>query len=388
MSQKNILLVILMLTTTLLMSGCWDVTEPQRMYYVQGVGVDYKDNEYIAYIQLMNFANVAKIEQSNPQAAPTEVGKATGKTIEEAIYKLYRSMDQEVFWGHMTFLLFSEKAMESEHAIPIIDTFLRFRETRYHIWVYCTQDPIDEVLLVTPILEKSPTATKLSNPKNTSKQESFIEPVNLRQLVIGLNEPNHEMKVPFISINQNWETEKESQTETAFAGVGILSKNGFKGFIKGNTARGIEWMNDATKQGEITVKLDNSEERDYLTVDIKKLDVKVKPIVRNNQVKFEVYLKFNTILNGFKGKVTPSQVRKKVEKEVKKEIMATFEEGLNLDADVFRLSEYLYRDNVKVWKKIQKDGKIPLTKESISKIDIHINKVSPGRKSFEETLTE
>jgi len=388
MSQKNILLVILMLTTTLLMSGCWDVTEPQRMYYVQGVGVDYKDNEYIAYIQLMNFANVAKTEQSNPQAAPTEVGKATGKTIEEAIYKLYRSMDQEVFWGHMTFLLFSEKAMESEHAIPIIDTFLRFRETRYHIWVYCTQDPIDEVLLVAPILEKSPTATKLSNPKNTSKQESFIEPVNLRQLVIGLNEPNHEMKVPFISINQNWETEKESQTETAFAGVGILSKNGFKGFIKGNTARGIEWMNDATKQGEITIKLDNSEERDYLTVDIKKLDVNVKPIVRNNQVKFEVYLKFNTILNGFKGKVTPSQIRKKVEKEVKKEIMATFEEGLNLDADVFRLSEYLYRDNVKVWKKIQKDGKIPLTKDSISKIDIHINKVSPGRKSFEETLTE
>lgn len=388
MSQKNIMLVILMLTTTLLMSGCWDVTEPQRMYYVQGVGVDYKDNEYIAYIQLMNFANVAKTEQSNPQAAPTEVGKATGKTIEEAIYKLYRSMDQEVFWGHMTFLLFSEKAMESEHAIPIIDTFLRFRETRYHIWVYCTQDPIEEVLLVSPILEKSPTATKLSNPKNTSKQESFVEPVNLRQLVIGLNEPNHEMKVPFISINQDWETAKESRTETVFAGVGILSKNTFKGFIKGNTARGIEWMNDATKQGEITVKLDNTEERDYLTVDIKKLDVNVKPIVQNNQVKFEVYLKFNTILNGFKGKVTASQVRKKVESEVKKEIIATFEAGLNIDADVYRLSEYLYRDNVKVWKKIQKDGKIPLTKESISKIDIHINKVSPGRKSFEETITE
>ncbi|EAZ86548.1 Ger(x)C family spore germination protein [Lysinibacillus fusiformis] len=388
MSQKNIMLVILMLTTTLLMSGCWDVTEPQRMYYVQGVGVDYKDNEYIAYIQLMNFANVAKTEQSNPQAAPTEVGKATGKTIEEAIYKLYRSMDQEVFWGHMTFLLFSEKAMESEHAIPIIDTFLRFRETRYHIWVYCTQDPIEEVLLVSPILEKSPTATKMSNPKNTSKQESFVEPVNLRQLVIGLNEPNHEMNIPFISINQDWETAKESRTETVFAGVGILSKNTFKGFIKGNTARGIEWMNDATKQGEITIKLNNSEERDYLTVDIKKLDVNVKPIVQNNQVKFEVYLKFNTILNGFKGKVTASQVRKKVESEVKKEIMATFQEGLNMDADVYRLSEYLYRDNVKVWKKIQKDGKIPLTKDSISKIDIHINKVSPGRKSFEETITE
>jgi len=191
-----------------------------------------------------------------------------------------------------------------------------------------------------------------------------------------------------VSINKDWETAEDSRTETTFAGVGILSKNGFKGFIKGNTARGIEWMNDATQQGEITIKLDNNEQHDYLTVDIKKLDVRVKPIVRNNQVKFEVDLKFNTILNGFKGKVTPHQVRKKVEEEVKKEIMATFEEGLNINADVFRLSEYLYRDNVKVWKRLEKDGKIPLTKESISKINIHINKVSPGRKTFEETITE
>lgn len=137
-----------MLTTTLLMSGCWDVTEPQRMYYVQGVGVDYKDNEYTVYLQIINFANVAKTEQSNPQASPTEIGQAKGKTIEEAIYKLYRSMDQEVFWGHMTYLLFSENAMKDEHAIAVIDTFLRFRETRYHIWVYCTQDPIEDVLLV------------------------------------------------------------------------------------------------------------------------------------------------------------------------------------------------------------------------------------------------
>ena len=70
-------------------------------------------------------------------------------------------------------------------------------------------------------------------------------------------------------------------------------------------------MNDETKQGEITVELENNEKSDYLTVDIKKLDVKVKPIVKGNDVKFEVNLKFDTILNGFKGKLTPNQVRKK-----------------------------------------------------------------------------
>lgn len=388
MSQKNIVVAMFIFTITLLLSGCWDVTEPQRMYYVQGVGVDYKDNEYTVYLQIINFATVAKTETANPQAAPTEIGKATGKTIEEAIYKLYRSMDQEVFWGHMTFLLFSDNAMRDEHAISVIDTFLRFRETRYHIWVYCTDDSIEDVLLVSPLLEKSPTSAKLSNPKNTAKQESFVEPVNLRQLVIGLNEPNHEMKVPYITINESWETIDGQEKETYFAGVGILSKDSFKGYLKGTSARGIEWMNDATKQGEITFELANNEKDDYLTVDIKKLDVRVKPIVTNSQVRFEVVLKFDTVLNGFKGKLYPDQVRKKVSEEVKKEIMGTFEEGLKMDADVFRLSEYLYRDNVKAWKKLEKNGKIPLNKDSISKIDIHINKVSPGRKTFQETITE
>lgn len=387
MHKKNIVIVTFMLATTLLLTGCWDVAEPQRMYYVQGVGVDYKDNEYITYLQIINFATVAKTDQASPDAAPTEIGQARGKTIEEAIYKLYRSMDLEVFWGHMTFILFSEKAMENEHAISVVDTFLRFRETRYHIWVYCTQDPIEDVLLVSPLLKRSPTSAKLSNPENITKQDSFVDPVNLRQLVIGLNEPSYEVSIPYITLNKSWETEEEQTTETSFAGVGILTKDNFKGFIKGKSARGIEWMSDETQQGEITVLLDDSEQ-DYLTVDIKKLSVKVKPIVRNNQATFEVLLKFNVILNGFKGKLTSGEVREKVAAEIKKEIVNTFEEGLKMDADVFRLSEYLYRSDVKAWKKLEEDGKIPLTKESISKIDIHINKISPGRKSFAETVEE
>ncbi|MEF7495640.1 MULTISPECIES: hypothetical protein [Lysinibacillus] len=54
------------LKVTLILSGCWDVTEPQKMYYFQGVGVDYKDNHFEAHIQLVN----------NPQISPTEISTA------------------------------------------------------------------------------------------------------------------------------------------------------------------------------------------------------------------------------------------------------------------------------------------------------------------------
>lgn len=171
--------------------------------------------------------------------SPTEIGKATGKTIEEAIYKLYRSVDQEVYWGHMTYIILSENAIQNENIIAVFDTFLRFRETRYQIWVYCTQDSIEDIMLVSSILDKSPDTTKLNDPQNKWKQESFIKPINLRNFVIGLNEPSHEVNIPLVSINKNWDIPNEQTEETTFTGFGVLSRDSFIGYIKGKIARGI-----------------------------------------------------------------------------------------------------------------------------------------------------
>ena len=384
MRKKFFLLLLLVVT---LLSGCWDVSEPQRMYYIHGVGIDFKDDEYEIFMQIIDFSNVAKSEQPNPNPTQAEIGRAKGKTMEEALFKLYRSIDQKVFWGHMTYLILSEEAMKSEHAIPIIDSFLRHRETRYQIWAYCTQESIEEILLITPIIDKSLTASKLSNPLNSDAQESFVEPVNLRKLIIGLNEPSHEVSIPLVTINKNWQTADQSSEETALTGVGILSKDGFKGFIKDDAARGMQWMNNKTKRGQLTFKLDG-EERDYLTTTLKKIGVDIHPIVKNDQVTFEIDLKYDVTVNGFKGKISVDQIRKKTIQEVKKEIKATYEEALKKNTDIYNLSEALYREDVKTWKKLQKDRKINLTSDSISKIDVHVNKVNPGRKTFDETINE
>jgi len=215
----------------------------------------------------------------------------------------------------------------------------------------------------------------------------MIEPVDLRTLVINLNEPSHEISIPFVSINRNWNTTNGPSMETAFTGVGVLSKDGFKGFLNGNAARGLQWMQDKKNRGDVTFQLDD-DEGDYLTVDLDKIDIDVKPIVKNNQVTFEVDVKFNATVNGFKTKVSGNEIRKKIIQQVKKEILTTYREGLKQDIDIFRLSEKLYRKNVKAWKKYESDGKIPLTEDSISKLTIFVNKVNPGRKTFDETIKE
>jgi len=49
--MKKKFMLIVSLTAVLLLAGCWDVKEPQRMYYIDGIGIDYKDGQYEIYMQ-------------------------------------------------------------------------------------------------------------------------------------------------------------------------------------------------------------------------------------------------------------------------------------------------------------------------------------------------
>ncbi|MGE7625375.1 Ger(x)C family spore germination protein [Viridibacillus sp. NPDC096237] len=383
--NKRILIIVIIVSA--LLSGCWDADEPERMLYIHGVGVDFKDGEYEVFAQIIDFSNTAKTEQPVTNPVQSEVGYAKGKTIDEAIFELYHSLDQKVFWGFFSFIIFSEEALKEGRANPIIDNFLRYRETRYQIWMYGTNDSVKDILLTTPIINKALILSKLGDPENSYKQESFIKPINFRELIIGLNEPSHEIPIPFVSIDNNWDTEQGQKNSTTLSGVGLLSPKEFKGFIPTEKIRGLQWMTKDTERGEVTVKIDSKNPAEF-TVVVDNLKVKVKPIVRKSEVKFDINLKMDVTVSEFHGDVTSDEIIKEIIKEVKKEIKGTYEEALKNDADIYRFSEYLYRKNNKAWKKLQKDGKVELKENSIQNINVKIRKLKSQRKDFKETIDQ
>jgi len=381
--NKKILILLFVFTT--LLSGCWDVTEPQRMYYVHALGIDFKDDQYETYMQIIDFTNIAKSEQpNNPDAQQAEIGHAKGKTIEESLFDLYHSIDQKAFWGHITYIVLSEEVMKSNKVNQVIDFLTRFRETRYQIWVYGTKEPLDDLLVVTPINNKALTLSKLGDPLNSFKQESFVRPINLRELVIGLNEPNHEVYLPLVTIDKGWVTSKGDSESIELKGITILSKEGLKGSITEDKANGIKWMTNKTIRGEITglMGVNNT----YVTVTLEHIKVEIKPVVKNENVQFDIEIKMEANVLGITEKITTAEIRQEVKKQVKKEVMETYKEALALDTDLYRLSEQLYRKDVKTWKKLEKNGKIELTEDSIRNINVTVVKVNPGRESFTETI--
>lgn len=375
--------IIFLFLPLILLTGCWDLNENERMYYAYGVGVDYQNEEYVISIQLISFANIAKTEQSPTEGIQSQVASASGKTFDEALFKLYRAIDERVYWGHLSLLIFSEEALHEGRMNTVVNSLTRYTDTRYNIWVYCTDEPLEQFLITVPVLNKGISLTKVGDPLNSYEQQSFIDPVDVRRLIIDLDEPGHDGNIPYITLKKDWQTQKGTESSIKINGVGVVTTKGFKGFIKNDDARGLQWMSNKTKRGEITNKY---KEGKYLTVTLRNINVNIVPIVNGNNVKFNINISVNATLASFEENLTSSKIKELVIQSIKKEINQTYQAALKENIDIYQLSEVLYRKDVRAWKELQKNGSIELKEDTIGDINITIEKLTSGRKSFKESI--
>ncbi|WDH83217.1 hypothetical protein PUW24_10635 [Paenibacillus urinalis] len=99
--RARILLLCSLLSLMLLLSGCWSTKEVQSINFITTLGVDYRDKQFIAYAQVVDFANIAKQEGPNQVNEGTIwVGEGKGKTLMLAIYDCTALHSREPC-GHM-----------------------------------------------------------------------------------------------------------------------------------------------------------------------------------------------------------------------------------------------------------------------------------------------
>ncbi|RIJ67965.1 Ger(x)C family spore germination protein [Rummeliibacillus sp. POC4] len=385
--NKRILLIIML--CSLLLSGCWDSNEAGRMFYLFGIGVDYKDGEYKVYAQLIDFASIARsVQPPNPDIVQSVVGEANGKTVNEAFNNLYNSLDEELYWGHITYLVFSNDLLEQGKLNPVINAFIQFHDTRYQTWVFSTKESIRKIMLAKPVLNKAISLSKLAYPINSYKQHSFIEPLNLRKLIINMDEPSHQTNIPLVSLISNWETYKSDDTETLINGVSVVTPKNVLGELKNEQAQGLQWLSDETIRAGLSVDIADGQEDDEknrISVVIEKMKAKVIPIISSSQVRFDIHLDMVALLSGYRGDISVAEIQKAVKKRVEQQIQTTYQESVKFDSDVYRLSEYLYRKHLKTWKKFERNGRIELTNDSLRNITAEV-RVTSGRKSFKNTI--
>lgn len=371
-----------------MLSGCWDSKEPERIVYAHGVGFDYKDGKWLAYIQFIDLASMANMSGGGGSGGPAsnipDVEQATGRNVNEAFYHLYTGIDRRIYWGHLAYTILTERALHHKGLKWAVDLFNRYYDIRYHVFYYVTKNSELEKELVTVPIENIPVSlNKLSDPDSIYSQNSYVESKTARELIIDLNEPVHQVMLPYISVFQNGGPKKD-QMNIKYDGVAVLTKNNLQGKLLKKDYIGMRWFNKNI--GRIQVIIKNSGGY-YAGVDVRRAVARVVPVNgADGNVYFNVIVTVKARVNTLIKQEREEVLREKLEEQIKKEIVRTYQVAIAQHIDPYRFSETLYRSNNPEWHHLQDRGALVLDKSSLNKVIVRADIKNSSRNILKPTL--
>jgi len=374
--RKLFLTVASVCLTVLTLTGCWDIVDPQDINYFMALGFDYEDDQFIVYAQMIDFAAVTTPESDKPtEKQPVLVGMGKGETAASAFNDLYNTVQRRVIYSHVGAIVLSEQIMK-QGLQNIFDLLSRYQELRYTPWVYGTKGKVEEVLSVSPFFNLSPLASILHQPLEIYRQKSLVTPTMMRQFITDIREPGRTAILPAIDLNdKDWKEDMKPKEMLELNGIFTFDSYKYDGFLPMNEISGLRFVTPATERTPIVVK---HEGKVYSEVSVGKPKVKITPIIEGDKVRFHMLVTMKGLVIEVVEPIPELEMESLANKQVKREIVSTYERALEMKVDLYQLEHQVYLKHTKWWKEHQKDREFMLNQDSLE-VEVKIDIVSSGK---------
>lgn len=375
----NLLLCIVLLSSVC--TGCWSMKNTEALDYVNAIGIDLVDGQYVIYTQMLNLNNMAKQEQGSGggQPLPASVGVGRGASYEEAIENLYESEQKRLFWDHVNALVLSRRIIHSDSIYVLLEELSRSQEIRYNLNVYGTDEQLLKLFQMEPLFYKSRYLTKLHNPIYSYRQNAIFKPVELNDFLADYYDPGRSAIMPSLVISHNqWFEGKKKKNASSFDGIYVFERRRFKGFLPVDRSQGVRWMNlpasafihtAVGKQGMLATSL--IFEKSKSTIDV---------LRQGDKVKFAIRIEAGATINHKKQPDASKQsIREQAVKLIEEDVKKAFLSGVSIGADLLQLGEKLYRHDVGLWKQVAGSNGKWLTADMLDKIEVDVRLESAGK---------
>jgi spore germination protein KC len=347
-------------------TGCADTKEIENQAYAVGIGIDYTDDNYQVTLQFLDFSNVAKTEGKSDKPGQVWLGTGEGKTVEEAIFKIYRGIQIPINFDQISLFIFGQSLLEKglKKTILSLDTNFSIRLTGM---AYGTGKSIEDIFTASVPFNYPYTNSRIVQPDYLQGEASTIPSVTLQELVYQLNEKATTVMLPSVSINKEIiNKDLEKTPVTIINGSYLLKQNQLKGFLTTDDLKGFIYVNDDSIRTSVVVSDDEQDEK-HVQVDLKKPNLK-KHIVKtkDNSIKLQLDITISAIIRESSYQLDMREIKRKLEEKLKTEAYNSYIKGLELDSDIYQFEEFMYRFKHHEWKKLSKSVSFPkLKKENI-----------------------
>ncbi|TDL71160.1 Ger(x)C family spore germination protein [Rhodococcus qingshengii] len=378
--MRKFLYMICILTA---LTGCVKIPEIQSQAYAVGIGIDYKNDEYHVVLQFLDFSNVAKTDQGkSDQPSSVWLGEGKGKTVEDAIIKIYHGIQIPVNYDQLTVFVFGKSVLENRisKTVEALDTNFNIRLTG---WVYGTEEPVEKIFTTKVPFNYAYTNARIVQPEYMQQQDSSIPALSLQGLVYQLHEPSKTILVPSISTNDAIILKDQDKLPvTIFNGAYLMKGEKLKGHLTEKDLEGFIRVNNKSVRSPVIFSEKSAGEEAFVQIEL--LNPKLKRKVKKDQngIQIGLDIKISAIVRESSKEILSPSIKRQIQEELRKEVYAAYLKSQKIGGDIYQFEDYMYRFMHDDWKSLQTSRKFP----TLNKKDIHvdiaplksINKINAG----------
>ncbi|SDH83481.1 Ger(x)C family spore germination protein [Alteribacillus bidgolensis] len=366
------LIILFVLLSTALLSGCWDRNELQDLNIVSAIGIDEGDddveNRYLVTVQIIDEGQIASGQGQGGQSelSPVTTHSATGSTVAEALRKIAPKVPQELFFPHVQIMVIGEELARKEGIQDLFDWIDRDAQFRRLFPILIVRDNTAKNLLqITTALEKLPSAKILGGLESSQKIWGEYASTRADQVIQQLGEEGANLTGVEINGdpregNKLTNVQQISpKTIVEIKGLAIFKKGTLKKWLDDDAARGATWINN-----EITktiLNLDCEKKEKGIAVDMTRSKTDIKAEIKNKKPVIQVTVRSEGAISEVHCPIdldkheSIEKLEKQMVMEIKEEIMMAVEAAKEQKTDIFRFGETVNREDPKLWKKIKKE---------------------------------
>lgn len=333
----------------LLFTGCTGSRHLKDLFIVEGLGIDYYDNNLSVTLQGL------KVNVSN--ASDTPLGNmvvntsASGTTVSNAINNIAKAVSKRAFFGHNKIIVLSKELAQNDIK-NYIDYFLRSEDSRADVAI-CGSNEKAKFILESKENDANVPSENILFLINNNEETGQSILVNENEFLMLYEDKYSDIYLPVIE-------RKDDESTVKSAGIALFSDNRLAYITNDIETKGFVILNNKAKDVLIQI----SDEK-FGKIDVKLSNIKCKKSasIVENKAYFNVEINADIILGEIE-KGTQNKLSKKdnkrlcalVEKACNEMISETYNACIYAKSNALRIGKFIARDCPEYYEKHLSDS--------------------------------
>ena len=333
----------------LLFTGCTGSRHLKDLFIVEGLGIDYYDNNLSVTLQGL------KVNVSN--ASDTPLGNmvvntsASGTTVSNAINNIAKAVSKRAFFGHNKIIVLSKELAQNDIK-NYIDFFLRSEDSRADVAI-CVSNEKAKFILESKENDANVPSENILFLINNNEETGQSILVNENEFLMLYEDKYSDIYLPVIE-------RKDDESTVKSAGIALFSDNRLAYITNDIETKGFVILNNKAKDVLIQI----SDEK-FGKIDVKLSNIKCKKSasIVENKAYFNVEINADIILGEIE-KGTQNKLSKKdnkrlcalVEKACNEMISETYNACIYAKSNALRIGKFIARDCPEYYEKHLSDS--------------------------------